>query len=353
MQVKTFSGPSTTEVMAQIKAELGPDAIILSSQKHIRQGVPYYEIMAALDAPIPEPSPKKLQSHDGLRELKDEWAVLRKQLMAIVTPQIDLEILNPRQKLVFECLDREGVSQDVLMKLWDTFRRFPDSPILATMANLIHIRPWLETKWTHPIHYLAGPSGCGKSSTLLRLALTMKKKDPQARILVVNADNSQGKGRLYLRHYAELSDLSYRELDTPEQWQALEEDAQDYDLVLVDMPSLPHGLNLDAWLDHLSGGLLPPGQVHVILSPVYSPKQMENFITRLCCKQAASIIWTKLDEACNYGEILNQTKRSGLPASLFSVGPELKNTLVEPRENDIWKLLLRHELPTTQLDSNL
>ncbi len=33
MQVKTFTGPSTQDVLAQVKAELGSDAIILASRE--------------------------------------------------------------------------------------------------------------------------------------------------------------------------------------------------------------------------------------------------------------------------------------------------------------------------------
>ena len=57
MQVKTFTGTSTKEIMARIKTELGPEAIILSNQKHTREGRTVYEIMAALDIPAPQPEP--------------------------------------------------------------------------------------------------------------------------------------------------------------------------------------------------------------------------------------------------------------------------------------------------------
>lgn len=346
MQVKTFSGSSTKEIMARIKEELGPDAIILSNQKQMRKGSAYYEIMAALDEPVASTMREKAVVDDqDLSSLRDEWSKLRKQVMAILKPQMDLAMLKPRQQLVFECLDREGVRQEVLMDLWDKFRHSPDEPILSVMNGLINVCPWLETQWTHKIHFLAGPSGCGKSSTLLRLSLAIKKKRPDARVLIVNADRSQSKGRLYLRHYTELSDLSYRELETPEHWRSLACDIDEYDVVLVDLPGLPSRQSLDDWLRDLSYGCMPSCHVHLVLSPVYGTAQMDNFMSRLRCEQAASIIWTKLDEACNYGEILNQANSSGLPVSLFSVGPELKNALVQPREHDIWKLLLRHELP--------
>ena len=352
MQVKTFSGPNTTEIMARIKTELGPEAIILSSQKQTRNGQIHYEIMAALDKPVPE-APKSEASLDEFSDLRDEWSQLRRQLMAILKPQMDLEILKPRLRLVLECLDREGVNQDVLMELWNKFRRIPESPILPTISEMLTISPWLETNWEHPIHFFTGPSGSGTSSVLLRLALAMKKKYPHLRIIIANGDNSQGKGRLYLRHYAQLSDLSYAELEAPDQWQALGVKAQNYDLILVDIPSLPKGINLDEWLEHLSDGCLPPGHAHLVFSPTYGSQQMKSFMAKLNSQRAASIIWTKLDEACNYGEILNQFRWSQLPISLFSIGPELKNTLIEPQKNDVCKLLLRHELPTTANETNL
>lgn len=352
MQVRTFIGPTTTEIMAQIKAELGPEAIILSSQKKSRNGQVHYEIMAALDEPMAEVKAPEVNHLHDLQDLRQEWSQLRQQLMTILKPQLDLDILKPRLRLVFDCLDREGVSQDVLMDLWNKFRRMPDAPILPTIASLLNISPWLETNWEHHLHFFIGPSGSGTSSILLRLALAMKKKNPHGRILVANADNSQGKGRLYLRHYAQLSNLDYIELETPEQWQALKNQVHNYDLILVDIPSLPKDINVDQWLEHLADGCLSPGHVHVVLSPVYSPAQMNNFMRKVHSPRVSSIIWTKLDEACNYGEILNQFKNSQLPISLFSIGPELKNTLVQPQKNDVWKLLLRRELPTIANETN-
>ncbi|NLY41969.1 MAG: flagellar biosynthesis protein FlhF [Desulfovibrionales bacterium] len=348
MRVKTFTGPSTKEIMARIKAELGPDAIILSTQTLAHENGPHYEIMAALDDPgpaMPEIPVAEPPTSGEWNQLREEWTQLRKQLLAVLKPQMDLGLLTPRQQVVLDYLEREGVRQDVLISLWEKFRRRPDEPTLTVMDDMLSVRPWLHTCWEHKFHILSGPHGCGKTSTLLRLALAMQKKQPQQRIMVVNADHSQGKGRLYLRHYAELSGLSYREVSTPEHWAALPQDAQAHDIVFIDVPGVPGRQNIDTWLHEISGGALPALHVHLVLSPLFSSAQMEMFSSRLRGAAASSVIWTKLDEACSYGEILNQTTLSGLPISLLSVGPELKNSLVQPKNQDIWKLLLRHELP--------
>jgi len=348
MQVRTFTGTSTSEIMARIKSELGPDAIILSNQKQARKGGTCYEIMAALDMPQTQSGPAELAmplAQDDAGCLREEWSKLRKQLMAVLKPQMDMRLLTPRQQLVFEYLEREGVNEDVLLDLWEKFRHAPDVPTLTVMNSLVAVRPWFESSWPHKFHLLTGPFGSGKTSTTLRLALAMKKKDPKRRILVVNADRSQGKGRLYLRHYTELSGLAYRELDNSAQWESLERDARSHDLVLLDLPGLPACHQLDSWLQDVSGGSLPSCHVHLVLSPLFAPAQMDAFVARFRSESAASIIWTKLDEACNYGEIINQANNTGLPISLFSLGPDLKNSLAQPKDQDVWKLLLRHELP--------
>ena len=132
MQVKTFTGKSTSEIMARIKDELGPDAIILSNQKQTRNGATCYEsIMAALDMPEKgageERKAEPLKNEDASC-LREEWSKLRKQLMAVLKPQMDLGLLTPRQQLVFEYLEREGVKEDVLLGLWEKFRRSPGLP---------------------------------------------------------------------------------------------------------------------------------------------------------------------------------------------------------------------------------
>ncbi|MDP3429268.1 MAG: flagellar biosynthesis protein FlhF, partial [Desulfomicrobium sp.] len=89
MQVRTFSGRSTSEIMARIKNELGPDAIILSNQKQTRKGVTCYEIMAALDVPQPRQGPAECAmplAQDDAACLREEWSKLRKQLMSVLKP---------------------------------------------------------------------------------------------------------------------------------------------------------------------------------------------------------------------------------------------------------------------------
>jgi flagellar biosynthesis protein FlhF len=62
-------------------------------------------------------------------------------------------------------------------------------------------------------------------------------------------------------------------------------------------------------------------------------------------EQLASVIWTKLDEACTFGSILNLAFAGGLPVSALSYGPGLKNSISPASEEMIWRLLFMRRLP--------
>lgn len=340
MQVKTYVGSSASEVMARIKAELGPEAIILGTHTRKNGGQAQVEIMAARELPQPpaapaanEPSTPAAPSHD-IHSLRDEWELLRRHLMVALEPKLTAG-LTPKQCTVLESLEREGVSASARLLVAERFRTAPTTPILALLEAIVPVRPWLAGPWPNAVHVFAGPPGAGTTSVVLRLALRLKRACPGTRILLVHAAENQS--RLILRHFAGLSGLEFRDA-AQDGWP----EAHTFDTLLVDAP--PHGLP-----PSMPHELRTQSSLHLVLSPIFSSAYTQRFVDRILRPEAASIIWTKLDEACNFGEIMNQALTTNLPVSLVSVGKEIKNTLREPTARDIWRLILRHELPNSNL----
>ena len=78
--------------MAQIKAELGSDAIILSNQRSGRDR-PFTKLWP-LEAPgMPKIRPNVPPVDDT--DLREEWARLRRQLGTGIKPQMDMGLLTP------------------------------------------------------------------------------------------------------------------------------------------------------------------------------------------------------------------------------------------------------------------
>jgi flagellar biosynthesis protein FlhF len=87
--------------------------------------------------------------------------------------------------------------------------------------------------------------------------------------------------------------------------------------------------------------------VHLVLSPHYS--NIKELLKRYKNSFPTSLLWTKVDEAEHYAELVNVAVRSELPVSALSFGAELQGTLLPAEESQIWRLILKHQLPEAKV----
>jgi flagellar biosynthesis protein FlhF len=372
MRVKTFRGENMAAALSQIRQELGKDAVILGTQSVREDGKTLCEVMAALEhpaaPPLPRPAPGRAardmttpgngqagkangdgNGHAGSfgqpGDWNREWSEIKGHLLALMRPRLDLSALSPRQRLALEYLEREGVDEATILALYRSIVERGEDAVIPALSRMVAVKPLTPTLWPGTAHMFLGPSGVGKTTILLRLALEARRRAPDVPVTVVNADSGRGKGRLMLRHYAELSGLTYAEADGPEDFARLLKGAARGEAVFVDTPSLSRQAGLGAW--HEANGLAGRTGLaaHLALSPTFSSAQAEHFLRLSGCEHLASIIWTKLDEACNYGSLVNMAHASGLPVSALAYGPELTGGMVAASGKAVWKLLFKHQLP--------
>lgn len=365
MQLKTFTGSDNKEVMDQIKAELGPDAVILDSRTHTRNGRKVVSMTAALEREEQGPTPGaaaassfaapagKEKISSGPRAWHEEWADIKGSILALLKPALPLQSLGPRQKVALEYLEREGADDQTLLQLYELMKSSPDKPVLETLGTLLPLRPWGFEHWPQRVHIIAGPYGSGKTSVAVRMALSLLKssvgQQKNARICIVNADADRGGGRLLLRHYTGLSDLIYREVSNAMDMAGVlaEIGRQGLDRVIVDMPSVPKGHTLQETASDFGLTRLDNIQtaLHLVLSPHYGSTMLGALLERYHLNMPSSIVWSKLDEAERYGQMLNAAVRSCLPVSCLSYGPGLLNTLSPVEAQSLWRLIFKHEIP--------
>ncbi|MDR2076742.1 MAG: flagellar biosynthesis protein FlhF [Desulfovibrio sp.] len=361
MQMKTFSARSTSAVLAQIREDFGPDAVILDTSEE--DGVISMTAARERDAlrmpPVlsgetsagasyrPAPAAREdAFSPAGWQRWQEEWSHIRNHLLALMKPALKLEDLPPRQRLALEFLQREGVNDQTALDLFSRLKANPQASILTPLGGIVLTRPWAMAAWPQPFQLIAGPFGAGKTSVVIRLALLLRKESPDARICLVNADARRGSGRLLLRHYAELSDLAYREATTTLELTAClrAAEGEGFDRIFVDLPGLSRrtflkDLLADAGLETVKAA------AHLVLSPHYGEAALEEILERYACGRPGSLIWTKLDESEHFGQMVNASLRTGLPVSALSYGPGLGNSLVPAQDTTLWRLLFKKELP--------
>lgn len=366
MQVKTYNGKSPAHCLIRVKAELGPDAVILSNKTVTKNGKRITEVMAAVEdsSVTTEPAgalgrPTAMDRHgdpmskdaflsgalDAASPLSREWEQIKDCLLQFMRSQRDPQRLAPTQRVAMEYLEREGVDEKVLSSIYAELAADPTRSVLPILEALATAKPLEKDAWNTKLHAFAGPGGAGKTSALVRWALREKKQRPDARILLASADGGRGQGRMILRHYAELASLAFREVATKEDFAMLVAESLDFDLILIDLPGMAREEDLTDYLSQMGMHQTAELAVHLVLSPHFGPKQYDAFMAKYRCDKLASIIWTKLDEACTFGPMLNLACATGLPFSALSYGSGLRNSMAPADKEMVWRLLFKHQLP--------
>lgn len=349
MQIKTFRGKSYSRLIKEIKSELGPDAVILSSDCVSTNGKKTYEVVAALENGT-EPQAAENDRADlisrpdasqGDNDWRLEWENFKNSFYKIIKNNVPGPNITKRQKQVLEYLENQGVYPEVIMDLWSSMAENIHMPTLKVLGDTVPTSSWEKHLSQGRVHAFMGPSGAGKTTTVLRLALEARKNNPNWKICLVNTDTQHAGGRLYLKHYASLSGLNYLEAKSAADWQDLVMKKTAFDLILIDTPgfggeSETISRDIEELLDV---------QGHLILSPVYGPSQIDHYISISRRSNAISIIWTKIDEACNYGVVVNASWKSKLPVSYLSYGKGLKQCSCSADQESLWMLIFKKRLP--------
>lgn len=379
MQVRTFRDKNMARILARIKSEMGPDAVILSNQTVRENGHSLCEIMAAVESgdtaqpvsaqdkvvTMPQASPKSpprrqpgrasrpggetppdlaIPSPPAGDDWRREWDEIRDHMLALLKPGLKFDRLEPCQRLALQYLEREGVEDAVLLTLFRSLADGGERTVLPALSRMVGIKPLPSGNWGQRVHVLAGPSGAGKTTAVLRLALARKRQHPDAPVTVAALwDGSTGSAML--KRYAELSGITFQSVTSPEEFRTLWESLGPNGWAFAEMPCLRGEESMDQRLRALGMAGHPGVAVHMVLSPTCATSQLRSFASRYRACAPGSIVWTKIDEACNFGALINVAHGMGLPVSALSHGPELNRNLSTASATDVWKLIFKHQLP--------
>lgn len=348
MRVRTYTGGSLSEIMGRIKAEMGSQAAILSTEHKKENGRSVCEVVAGLDVSDGEKGSGKagFTGSDPVDPgWRREWETFKKSIFDLIRPGLDKSELTSRQALGLEHLEKEGVAPELIMRIWERLKA-KKSPTLAVLDEFVDTGGLTTDSFPgRKTMGFCGPSGVGKTTSLIRYALECKRKHKDISICLANADGLHAGGRLFLKHYCDLSGFAYEEIASKALWSRLKELGKRHDLVLVDIPGMPPDQDLNTWLENRGG--LPRGmELHLVLSPVYADVHMDSYLRRYTHSGLKSLVWTKLDEACIFGCIMNTVWRAGLPISGFSFGTGLKDCSHRVASKDFWQLIFKHKMPS-------
>src|SRR5213080_2780096 len=235
MKVKRFTAPTMPEALKQVKATLGPEAVILETTEAPGQ----VTVTAAVDLDAPaggatDPADGALVSEvrelmSVVRELVDEqW---RRQV-----PPGGRGIRRLHRALVAQGVD--GVIAAALLR--ETAERLaPGTRLDAALAGTLGAAPAAATPG---VRLFFGPPGDGKTTTIAKLAAQARRAG--RRVLLVGADTYRIGAAAELERYGQALGAEVRRAKDPVELGHALRDHGRADLVLIDTAGAEAGRTL-------------------------------------------------------------------------------------------------------------
>lgn len=186
---------------------------------------------------------------------------------------------------------------------------------------------------------LIGPTGVGKTTTVAKLAAAYKIRHGK-RVGLVTSDTYRIAAVEQLRTYAEIIGLPLKVAMSPQEMAAVCESLHDCDVILIDTAgrSQRDSGRLDELRQFIEAA--KPHQTHLVLSSTASESVLVEAAQRFGQVNPDRIIFTKVDEAVNFGVLVTVAHKVALKLSYITTGQEVPDHIEVGRPERIAKLLL-------------
>jgi len=385
MQIKRYEVSSINEGMARIKDDLGPNAIVLSSKTLKRKKKSFIEIFAARDnycgsiSKLVSKKDKKRESailnndelflpfrteidqlkdlimdtrrkmdiHSELSELKDTLNTL----FDILGVQKNRNIPSYLSKLYYH-LTSSGISRQRAFDVIEELKNNYSQEVLEDYQNILDIAEDI-IKRSIAVSYknierkriisFVGPTGSGKTTTLAKLAAQYLFED-KLNIGIVTTDTYRIGASEQLKIYAEIMDLPVKVISREEEFNETLDLFADKDIILIDTPGKScRDKNYLMKLKKIFT-INSPIETNLILNITADQENMIETAARFGIINYDNIIFTKLDEANNFGSIYNIIDYAGKPVFYVTKGQNVPQDLEEVDPAKLARLIVKNTI---------
>jgi flagellar biosynthesis protein FlhF len=223
-----------------------------------------------------------------------------------VNPQLVTNMLKKATKEI----DPESIKKSSMVDAW----------MVRNILNSVEVT---KTPLQGRYHVFMGCTGQGKTSTLVKFASNLLLKEKKT-IAIISLDTIKVGAADQLRIYAQILNVPFAIVRSPEEWQVAQQKLAHVQHILVDCP----GFNLQTmeevnWLKRM----IPPAemnrQIHYVQSILARDEETFDIAGRYQMLGFHDVIFTRLDESSRQGLILNFQERFKVPLHSFGTGSRI------------------------------
>jgi len=189
---------------------------------------------------------------------------------------------------------------------------------------------------------LAGPTGVRKTTTIAKLAATYKLRHSKS-VGLITCDTYRIAAVDQLRTYANIIGVPLHVALTPHEVERACESLKECDAILIDTAG--RSQRDEARIDELGQILRAanPHQTHLVLSMASSEAVMHQAVERFAAIKPDRVIFTKLDEAVNFGALVNIARKVDAELSFVTNGQEVPDHIEPSNADRLARLVLNGE----------
>jgi flagellar biosynthesis protein FlhF len=393
MKIKRYTAASMRAALALVRAEQGPDAVILSSRRgddgieviaavdydealfadaKRQPGAPIIAAPAAVSAPAPAPAAVTTRPAAALRPASAappvpnrasptvtagpaprsdtaEYGAMQRELVGLrrllenglagVTWN-DKRLREPLRARVLEELTAMDIAPDVALTLAELTpqRTTLDNPSHIPLALLAKHLPIMNdtTCVAGGITAVVGPTGAGKTTTIAKLAARWCMQHGSQDLALVSMDSYRIGAREQLMTYARILGAPMHAANGAKELARVLERLKDKKLILIDTAGMgPRDVRLTEQLAALKYGA---SRARVLLAlPAQAEGQaLDEIVCAFVRVKPSACVLTKVDEAASLGPVISTVLRHKLKIAYICNGQRVPEDLHASHLKRIW-----------------
>lgn len=359
MNKKVFKAENIQQAIANIKEELGSDAMILNTRRVPRKPLdPYARDMVEVEAAPAEKETDGPEETSGwVQEVKNDVAEIRDMIsLAGFGSGMHNMVCNHFESVgVLASLLRAGISEGLASRIIQDAGSLMDAHpgqgdkikslkkyVMQQCLNRMAVTDCFMKEDRTGIPHVAafvGPTGVGKTTTIAKLAalLSFQRK---MRVGLISVDNYRIGALEQLKAYASIMGLPCARAFHAKDLAGALARMKSLDVILIDTAGHSHfdEERINDIVRLIKTDFLI--STHLVLSVTTESTIMKDAAIAFSVFQPDTLVFTKIDETKRCGKILDQLNRLQLPVSLITNGQRVPEDLMLPDRRQLLKVIL-------------
>ncbi|MCL5030693.1 MAG: flagellar biosynthesis protein FlhF [Bacteroidetes bacterium] len=360
MQIKKFVAPTLKQASMQMKMEMGGDAVILGTRViygesktgskrmfEITAGIEEEDILEYADVDSKQKSAGSRKSFSGeLQKLSDKIFINPVQEREAFKPKQSVPNSRNNQNLnidvekelkeVVDTLFAREVQKPIISSILNQLKKYKnflhpsniDSYVISSVASMIPTYHFeVHTRKKAKTVALVGPTGVGKTTCIAKLAVISKILH-NLDVGLISIDTYRLGAIDQLRIFSEISNIDMLVAYEPSDMPKLINSFKKKDIIFIDTAGRSQN-NFDQ-LKKAKEFLTAANaaETYLVLSSTGTTKNMLDVSEKFKLFGYDSVIFTKIDEAAAFGNILNVVSNFDVPISFLSNGQVIPDDII-------------------------